>query len=332
MHNYYKHNRGFFSGFNRIHVYLSDPGATAVLRIVGRYLENKGYPIEYVTTGWSKRNHILEGEAKPLQNENGLFSSPTLNSRSLVIYGARKDFILNYALSDRCKQNNMLTLFVFDHWKNYLVNFRNDASGSLYLPSRIAVIDSPMKRALCSVLSPYVSTDYFNCIDIIGNPAIDESVAYLDTMSDEFRTGLKARYNPMGKNLILLILEPIQDDFGADRYPGYNEFTIIDYFFKHQYSPDTRALVKPHPRHNMKVISSYFQERYGANGFDVQIIQHEKIENLISISDLVVGMTSISMIPAIKINKPVISLQIDRNDFGKTLSNPYLERCLDIGH
>ena len=222
MDNFYIRNQNYFNCFDEIWIYVADPGAWEILRLFRAFLKRKKHTVRFIFDGWAKSNvaaSFSEDEKLKLNDIVSIF--PEKNR--LLIYGAQKRFASNYAIVSLCNSKNIETFFIFDHWKHFLLNFRESKTGELFLPTRIAAIDDYHRNELVKTLKPFISDDYLSRIDIFGQPAVRESVKYILSMKDQEISELKKKYNPQFKKLILLILEPIQNDFGEDRFPGYNE-------------------------------------------------------------------------------------------------------------
>ncbi|RPI76158.1 MAG: hypothetical protein EHM45_13790 [Desulfobacteraceae bacterium] len=250
-----------------------------------------------------------------------------------MVYGAQQHFSKNYEMLAQCRNSGIKTLFVFDSWKNYLVNFRDPLSGVFYLPSRIAVADQAMKAGILSALAGYTEENIESKIDILGQPAIDASISYISSLSPENVASLRKRYNPDRKILRLFIMEPIREDFLQVNQvdPGYDEYTILEYFLTHLCTENSRVLIKVHPRQKRdEFLKSIPFVLRNARKLFMEIEYDEKIEHLIAIADEIYGMTSISLTVAIRCGKKAGSVQVGRNGYGNTLSNPELEKCLIV--
>jgi hypothetical protein len=128
---------------------------------------------------------------------------------------------------------------------------------------------------------------------------------------------------------VLLALNPADKDFGLDEKGrpklGYNEYDLMDYFFSGIDLLDTKILVKPHPRQDAEAVENYIEENYGGKGFDWIMTRDENLENLIAVSDEVVGATTTVLLIALFAGKPIKSLQPNRSEFGALWTNHYVE-------
>jgi hypothetical protein len=329
METYYKTNKLFFHNPSSILVYAVDPGAWAMLSKVASFLISKGLNVRYLFEGWAKTN---ASKSISLQNICTMEELPFLeeHGKTLIIYGAQQNFKKNYAFVSLCRKHEYKTMFVFDSWKNYLINFVNYEDNCLYLPDKIAVADSLMKNCIKDSLSGHAPENYIEEIGIIGHLPLIDSVNYIKALTQKYKTALQEKYNPDKKQLILFIMEPIRMDFIETNNinPGYDEYTIFTRFLNKYCSCNDKVLVKAHPRQNIDDISVFISKLHSTL-CEVEIVKDDKIENLIAIADKVYGMTSIALNVSIESGKEVHSIQHGRNSYGESLSNPWLEAVLE---
>jgi len=295
----------------------------------GEFLRKKGHDCRFLLDGWAREHAAQNLVSTEIVSRKAI---EKFSGSALLVYGARQLFSKNYEMISHSRDAGIETLFVFDSWKNYLINFRDPSDGSMYLPSRIAVVDERMKEGVLKALSGYADEDLEKRVDILGHPAIDNSVAYIRQLTGERISTLKSRYNGEGSGILkLFVMEPIREDFsmvnGMDL--GYDEQSILDYFLTRCCRGDEKILVKVHPRQSREEVQALLHDaRRAEAGNAVQVVSEEKIENLIAIADEVYGMTSVALHVAIRCGKKVHSIQVGRNEQGKSISNPDLEACL----
>lgn len=90
---------------------------------------------------------------------------------------------------------------------------------------------------------------------------IERTISMIKNMPEETIRGLRQRLNLAGKNLVLVALEPLEKDFGyldgGIPFLGYNEFSVLKYFFEKMDYRSSRILIKPHPRHDVGTIRDF---------------------------------------------------------------------------
>lgn len=323
---YYQLNQPFFRSFDSIVLYIVDPGAYKVLSALNTFLKKENHQPFVITEGWARESIIEQERLDRFINWDEL-ERFAATKNILLIYGAQNNFKRNYEVIDLCQSLSISTLFVFDSWKNYRINFYDSNTGRLYLPDRIAAIDEYCKQSFIDELRDYIPEDYNEHVDITGHLAIEESSLYINSIKNAQFNKLKLLYNPENKILNLFIMEPIRKDFFETNRlnPGYDEYTILQYYFNNIHKEDERVLIKLHPRQNKEDVYLFFTDNLKYEKYDYHIVGNEKIEHLLAIADKIYGMTSIALNTAIQAGRNVMSLQIGRTEYGKTLSNPALE-------
>ena len=326
MEQYYSRNNGFFERFSHCVVYAADPGAWAVLSRFARLLQGRGKRVAYWLEGWAAEHAGDVPGSEALAGLGDLDRFP--REGTLVVYGAQRQFSRNYQVVAACRDRGMATLFVFDSWKNYRINFHDRRTGRLYLPSKIAVIDARMRKDLADALADVTDASQALDIDCLGQPALEESAACIRDLPEAQREALRKRCNPGGKRVSVFVMEPVLGDYirtnGID--PGYDECKILCCFFDRFASRSDKVLIKMHPRQTDEDVKRVRQ--CIPDGMDAEILFDEKVEHLMAIADAVFGMTSIALNAAIMAGVKTYSIQTGRNEYGRTMSNPALEECL----
>lgn len=302
MKSYYERNLHFFKQVHTIYLHIADPGAYAVLSLFANFLQSKNHRLLFVFDGWAQKN-VCTRHPKELRMDLHEFNQLCLPEKALLLYGAQTTFSKNYRIVDLCRKKNIDTLLIFDHWKNCFIDLRDPKTGNLYLPTKVAVIDEHHRASLREELAPFVAEDFFDNVDVFGQPAISESVEAIRRLSAASSTSLLKKYNPRQKKLALLLLQPIRGDFGKEFFPGYDEFSVSEFFLTSYYTDDMRVLIKPHPRHDPDHIRTFFADRTNSGNFDYMIVIDEKVEYLIAIADEIYGMTSTAMMSALHAGK-----------------------------
>lgn len=319
--------------FNRVYFYCVDPGAFNIMFPVYKAMENKEINIIWVLDGWCKKNKDISFvEWKDFINnykrENG--------SGSCLILGSQMNNNQTHDAIQFCKDKGIFSVFVFDHWTNYLFHFWDDYKSQLYLPDKIFIMDETAKDSLVSELYPWLQTkDFINNIEIVGHPSIEKNVLSIQGMSDEKLADIRSSIGAQNKNVVLFLLEPIEDDFGFDAEGnpalGYTEYSVLRYFFNSlPDSNNTKIIIKPHPRQDLAKIRDFLSNDTNNRKADFVFMEDADIESLIAVSDEVVGITTVALITALKAGKKIKSIQVGRNKEGHKLSNEYFERNLIV--
>jgi hypothetical protein len=317
--------------FKEAYLYCVDPGAYNVMLPLSHAMENNGMNSTWVVDGWCIKNvHASSIEWNDFMSNY----SSSEKRNSCMVLGSQTNFNQTQSAVEFCRDNGIYSLFLFDHWVNYVLHFWDSDNGKLYLPDKICIMDDVARDSLIRELSPLLpDREFINNIEVVGHPSIEKSVLSVQGIPDERLTDLRKSMNAHEKKVILFLLEPIEDDFGFDSQGkpslGYTEYTISKYFFDNvQDRENTKILIKPHPRQDQDKIRDFLSRNVTDSGFDVDLIERGDLESLIAVADEVVGITTVALITALKTGKKITSIQVGRNEHGCRLSNEYLERNL----
>lgn len=199
------------------------------------------------------------------------------------------------------RRRGVPTLAFVDQWQNYSVRFSGVAPSErlAYLP------------------------DYINCIDRIGETEmlregfdpqrlVRLGQPYLALMRETLAAtdGQKARKRlgiPPGRPVALFVSEPIREHYG--RLRGYDQYDALRLFLERTAGAPERPfpLIKLHPKESA---DGYAPLRASFRDLHPLIVGGElSPPECLAVADTVYGMTSIMLIEAYLLGKPVISLQ-----------------------
>ncbi len=193
------------------------------------------------------------------------------------------------------------TLAFLDQWQNYTLRFSGPQKGQRlkYLPDLINCINDLAKKEMVVVGF---------CPDMLvplGHPYLDcvkEQFSYLD------RDSIGKQHNiPTENEILLFVSEAIYEHYGNSR--GYNQYEVIEGFLKciEADSDAKTILLKLHPKDKIGAYR-YIKEKY--IGVDIRILTNELTPlECLAASDKVYGMTSLMLIEAYIVGKPVVTIQ-----------------------
>jgi hypothetical protein len=321
-------HRKVLGRFNKIYFYCADPGSFYASEPIYDDMKGEGKDCIWVFDGWcaEKKKGVLDFI------EGGVFRDAIDErdtSNSCILIGVQAEFTRSIQMTDLCRDAGFFTICLFDGWSNYLVNFQDQVDQSIRLPDLVFIMDEAAKKDLIREMSPVIGdSSFFEKVIIIGHHGIERTVSMIRNMSEETILGLRCRFNPAGKNLVLIPLGPIEKDFGYldDGMPflGFNEFTTLKYFFERMDYRSSKILIKAHPRNDVGTIRSFVSESINSVGYDYEFVDDEDLNNLVAAADEVVGMTSTILVVALKCGRKIKSLQIGRNENAVRISNPHL--------
>ena len=207
-------------------------------------------------------------------------------------------------------KQGILSVAILDQWQNYALRFSGPDGSKLlqYLPDYIFVMDELAKVEMVREGIPESK------IRITGQPAFDNTMAVYEAISGKVVPIKQALAIPEGYTVVAFIAEALRKDYGNSL--GYDEQSVL------RFAGDTLdlicnlysnlkifLLIKLHPENNFDAFhwaSSKWPH------IKVHVIQEEigPVE-VLAVSDLIVGMTSILLIESIIAGKLTVSLQFD---------------------
>lgn len=193
------------------------------------------------------------------------------------------------------------TLAFLDQWQNYAVRFSgaSDSERLAYLPDYINCINETGKSDMISLgFSPKILIEF-------GHPylsSLNHIAASIDKAAVRERLDVELK-----QPVALFVSEPIREYFGEIR--GYDQFDALRIFMEMVSSSSVsyRPLIKLHPK---DVQEGYDRILHEYSELQPVIIrtQANPVE-CVEIADCVFGMSSILLIEAFVLGKPVVSIQ-----------------------
>jgi len=204
-------------------------------------------------------------------NDSRIYEKVEEFSPEVIVTGTSLAMSIEKKMIEFGRKKGIPSLSIVDHWANYSQRFENKK----YLPDRICVIDELMKKEM--IIKGFDE----EIIRITGNPHFDN----FNINSNN------------GKKHVLFISQAFTELGGIN--PGYDELVVIkdliDIF--HGY----KLVVRPHPRGNVK--------KFNFVRGDAIIDTKSSIKDLISESEIIIGMSSNVLFQAFLNRKKVISYQ-----------------------
>lgn len=193
------------------------------------------------------------------------------------------------------------TLAFLDQWQNYAVRFSGVADGErlAYLPDYINCINETGK---CDMVRAGFRRDM---LVEFGHPylsSLNGIAASMDESAVRQRLGIEPT-----QRVALFVSEAIREHFGGAR--GYDQYDALRVFMDMVSSSGVkyRPLIKLHPK---DVQEGYDRILHGYSGLMPVIIRNQASPvECVQIADCVFGMTSIMLIEAFVLGKPVVSIQ-----------------------
>jgi hypothetical protein len=282
----------FLSGYHRVHFYTVDPGAHALAVELVPLVDQLGRLSGWYAEGWSAAHNRVSLSANRLESELAIGDT--------LFLGSQTNFERTKGLLRRSLAAGVVTVFLFDHWKNYAEHFAGGA-----LPDIVVVSDEIARRQFLAAVGEHAAAR----VRVLPHPGIDAAAQRVSACNIAVQP-----------DMVALLLDPTEFSDGL----GYDwRSTLEAAIAVAAVQPGTRLLVKPHPRQNIRAVEAAIQGiRNG--GYPAQVYEGET-ERLIAAAREVWGMTTTALNIALASGKPIRSFQIGRNEAGARMSNPHIE-------
>lgn len=312
----------------KILLFSRDPGgANTVIPLVGA-LNGRGYEVRLFGKDIALERYSMAGlEGKDIIgfvkniNQDAIEDLLLSENPDFIITGTSAcDFTEKY-LWKASEKLNIPSFAILDQWINYGIRFSRYSTAEIgeyekdkslpYLPSRILVMDEyAREEAIKDGLDP-------SKILVSGQPYFETLLKEKEKASSEMLKELRSRLGIGSDDLIITFAsEPVSKDYKND-YWGFNEKTIFEQLFEGVKEVSKRSgkkismIIKVHPREDEGCFEGIASE---TEKLKIIIDRDSKPMYLILISDIVAGMSSMFLIEAAIIGKPVLSLLMGMNN------------------
>lgn len=290
----------------RVFLFSCEPGGAEVIIPVARLLADAGdYDVTVAGYGYAIERFSRQGLPCTIieKIEKGDVSLLHRFSPDIVITSATS--IPDNDMSEKylwhCSRDaGIKTIALLDQWQNYSLRFSGVAEHErlAYLPDAINCIDEIGKKEM--IAEGFDS----NILYPLGHPYLDglkQDANKLDSVAIKTLLQLGPE-----EDVFLFVSEAIEEHFGLGR--GYTQYDALQIFIKGiNPANNTLIIVKLHPKDD---IAKFLHIRAAFHQHRILFISHELTSlECIVISNKVFGMTSIMLIEAYIIGKPVISIQ-----------------------
>lgn len=326
----------------RILVFSRDPGGANTVIPLIQALKNKNYEVllygkDIALKKYSECNLTGKDITNKIKiiNENNIFNFISELSPDFIITGTSGDDFTERFIWKASEILNIPSFAILDQWINYGLRFSNYMIEDIsrydlerkhsYLPSKILVMDEYAKQ---EIINEGISEKY---IYVSGQPHFDTLTNKVNGIRGEKVQEFR-RNNEINEQdiLITFVSEPISKTYNetdfSEHYWGYSERTIFKEFLKIlkkvtlEFEHAIKIIIKLHPKENEDNYDDYKSDVCLKNfNIDIKIDKESDSIFLAKSSDLVVGMSSMLLIEAAIIKKPVISVQM-----GLKRENPFI--------
>jgi hypothetical protein len=292
----------------------SDPGAARAVAPVIRLLlaENA---VEVVSYSYNQANEILRSEAIPSTELRHPITPGWIEERlrqdqaSLVLTGTSHNALdWEKLFIATARGMTVPSIAVLDFWSNYVTRFSSADDRLDYLPDVVAVMD---ERARSEMLVAGIPAER---ILVTGQPAFEGLAQRLSWFNQEERWRIRESVGVGQSDLLVMFAsQPIRQLYGGEEsldYLGYTEDSVLRHLIRsleivqHECPERIALLIRPHPREEVQRYSSY-----ASSMIQIVISTTADRHNCVMAADLVTGMTSVLLVEACYLQRPVISFQ-----------------------
>lgn len=321
----------------KILLFSRDPGgANTVIPLVAA-LRERGYEVRLFG-----KEIALEKYSKA-----GLDGIDITGFVSEITQGAIKDFLLSErpefiitgtSASDytekylwkAAEKLNIPSFAILDQWINYGIRFSRYSTAEIeeygkakshqYLPTKILVMD---EFAKAEAIIDGIETSR---ILVTGQPYFETLIKEKEKITSSQLDKIKRKLNLKDDDFIITFAsEPVSIDYANIDYWGFTEKTIfaelVEGVKRISAGLEKRIsiIIRPHPRED----EDSFNETISSLGERINIVvdRNSSSMELISLSDMVAGISSMFLIEAAIIGKPVLSIIIGLN---KERESPFI--------
>jgi hypothetical protein len=292
--------------FHKVYFQASDPGAFSIMEPVFEAGVFAGIDCEWILEGW-----CASAKFGKMDFTTGLDfiekNSWADFSGSCILQGTRVDYKREREWIDFARKTKLYSIVFFDYWHNYSKNFYDPEASRMHLPDKIWIMDELADGELKRELERLIDRKCLPDIEIVGHPGIEKIKTEIENFSQEKLLALKNRYNPSNKKVILLALEPLRKDNRAENI-AFDEFDVIRRFFRELDRENVKALVRPHPRQSLEEIAPLADREAKMAGVEYEYVGNDSMNDLLAVSDEVIGTTSTTLVIALKLGIPIKSL------------------------
>lgn len=309
----------------RVLVAAQDPGGAQAVAPVARHLVEDGY-VELAAAGAGWAGPVFQrwslpmlppvdlGAVRPEWSALAEAASRTLAvfPPQLVLLGTSWGPSLEKTLINAARNTGIPSIGVLDSWMHYVERFSGPGPRErlALMPDYVAVMDEMARNEMVALgFAP-------DRLVVTGQPAFDRlSRPAQDGDPAKVKEDVLARAGAApGAALVVFVSEPITAVFGPDplapAHPGYDERQVLADVaaaveaIRMKHRRDVVLVVKAHPKDDAAALRAAVAPLPGA-----AVLQDEEPARLVAAADAVVGMSSILLVEAHLLGRPVVSYQ-----------------------
>ena len=292
----------------------SDPGAARAVTPVIRLLLAED-AVEVVSYCYNQANEILRSESIHSTELRYPITPGWVEERlrqdqaSLVLTGTSHNALdWEKLFIATARAMAVPSIAVLDFWSNYVTRFSSADDRLDCLPDVVAVMD---ERARGEMMAAGIPAER---ILVTGQPAFEDLAQRLSWFSPQERARIRESVGVEQSDvLVMFASQPIRQLYGGEESPdylGYTEDSVLRHLIRsleavqHECPERIALLIRPHPREEVQQYSSY-----ASSMIKIVVSTAGDRSNCAMAADLVTGMTSVLLVEACYLQRPVISFQ-----------------------
>ena len=296
---------------SKILLFARDPGAANCVIPVYNRLKERDFGVELYGKDSALKKYMEAGlQGKEIDKPLGEFLEG--GKYGLMVTGMGSEDFTERLLWKEAKRLGIKTIAIIDQWLNYEARFTFDKPGCYspdspkIFPDLICTIDQYAKEEMVSKGLPG------DKIVVTGQPYFETVIKRHEEINEEKKIEIRKNLGVKENDLLITFAsEPIVESYADPMHWGYTEFTILESIInvlKRTKKPGT-LVIRLHPRNKRELFENLDFPQ------DIKVILEDKItsQELIAVSDLVLGMSSMFILEAALVGVPYASVQIGLN-------------------
>lgn len=310
----------------RIVIAARQAGTAAAFSPVIRALVGDGY--QPVVLAYPPAQMVFEREAVPASRISSADDAiPLLESfqpPAVLLTGTSLEVADDFRVWDIAASRGITTIAFVDQWVNYRERFSTSMSSPFdALPHEIAVVDELAARRLIEAGAPD------DRLIVLGSPSLEAMAAHRSTHRGEIR-----QRHLEGRQLLLVFASEPHSTNGLASRLGFTEHDALGMAVSVLNSvlderDETGVLViRPHPSEESTKFGRYIRNERQRLTVRVDAADHPG--EVCAAADLVVGMTSMFLLVAHVMRRPVVSLQPRRRQSSDLIDGHQIPVASDL--
>lgn len=312
----------------KILLFSRDPGAAnCIAPIYKKIVENELFEIDLFGKDMALDKYKeMELPSKNIQETISFITLKSIKDflntgkYNLVCTGTGFEDFTDRLIWKAARELGIKSIAILDHWINYHSRFTFDKPGELtkkseiIYPDIICVMDKYAEREMIKDGIPQEK------IVITGQPYFNTIIDRYGKIDENAKNNIRTVFGIGRKDFIITFAsEPLLELYADPLYYGYNEFTILDNIIKaldeislKNSSKNIVLIIRLHPKNKRELFDEFIQKVKIPPNIKIVLENNLLPQELIAVSNIVIGMMSMFLIETAILEKPYASIQINR--------------------